>query len=198
LFNCVGSLTPASFEHLSETDINRLLATNIAAIAYGVQAVVPIMRRQGHGHIINVGSLGGIIPMPYEALYSATKFAVRGLTLSLRKELENAGIAVSLLSSGAVRTPMLDREALDTQSSLTFATRVLEPEEIAREIFNLILKPKNEVILPKKVAVLARLAGACPALLSVLYPFLRFTGRVRLASYRKIRPLTPAQITGAA
>ena len=189
LVNCVGSLVPGTFESLSDEDVDLIIKANIASVVYGMRAIVPVMRRQGRGHIINVGSLGGIIPMPFGALYSASKFAVRGLCLSLRKELHRSGVKVSLLSPGAVQTPMLDREAMDDQSAMTFATSILKPEEVAREIFNVILNPKDEVILPKRIAAFARLVGSSSRLFSALFPFLRSLGRARLYAYRRIRPL---------
>jgi short-subunit dehydrogenase len=120
LVNCIGAIVPGTLETVSEEDIQRVISTNIISVVNGVKAVLPIMRRQGKGQIINVGSLGGILPMPFETLYSATKFAVRGLSLSLSEELKGTGIAVSLISPGPVRTKMLDLEATDDFSTITF------------------------------------------------------------------------------
>jgi short-subunit dehydrogenase len=189
LVNCVGTLVPGRFESLPDDDIDLLIKGNISSTVYAMKAIVPVMRQQGRGHIVTVGSIGGIIPMPFESLYSASKFAVRGLCLSLRKELEGTGVDVSLLSPGPVQTRMLDREALDDQSYMTFATSILKPEAVAREVFNVILNPKDEVILPKRLASLARFVGSSSRLFSALLPLLRSWGRTRLYAYRKIRLL---------
>ena len=184
LINCVGMLIPGSFESLSEHEIECVTRTNILSIMYGAKAVLPLMRKQKYGHIINIGSLGGMIPMPYEATYSATKFAVRGFSLSLSKELQGTGINVSLISPGPVRTKMLEIEATDEQSTIAFVNKPLEPAQVAKAIINLIKHPTVEVVLPKLTGKLAVLACNTPKLFSAVYPILDFIGGKQLQKFR--------------
>jgi len=65
----------------------RIIDLNLWGVIYGIHASLPIMRRQGSGHIINTASAAGLIPFPYQALYCTTKYAVAGLSESLRFEL---------------------------------------------------------------------------------------------------------------
>ncbi len=183
LVNCVGVLIPGSLIDLNATEIERVVTTNLLTIVYGAKSVLPIMKREGKGHIINLGSLGGIIPMPFEALYSATKFAVRGFSLSLSEELKGTGINVS--SPGAVRTSMLNDEAKDDRSTIAFATKSIEPGEVARAILAVIEKPKREVILPKGATKIGLLMSFFPRLFGICYPLLDSLGRIRLRQYRK-------------
>jgi len=68
------------------------------------RAVVPYMRRQGHGRIINIGSVLGFLPMPYGALYAATKHAVEGYSESLDHELRTRGVRVSVIEPAYTKT----------------------------------------------------------------------------------------------
>lgn len=185
LINCVGLLIPGSFDVLKESDIERVVGANLLGAVYGIKAVLPTMKRQQSGHIINVGSLGGIVPMPFEALYSATKFAVRGLSLSLNEELQGTGIQVSLIEPSAVRTKMLGIEATDDQSTITFVNSPLEPNDVAEVILSVLESPRREVILPRVLGRLASLLGMFPNLLAACYPVLNFFGSIGLKRYRK-------------
>src|SRR5262245_66583518 len=71
-----------------------------------VDAVLPLMRRQKSGRIVNVGSLSGLAPIPFMGLYSASKFAVEGYTEALRHEVKPFNIHVSLTEAGLLNTPM--------------------------------------------------------------------------------------------
>ena len=184
LINCIGMLIPGSFESLTDHEIEYVTRTNILSIMYGVKAVLPLMRKQKYGHIINIGSLGGMIPMPYEATYSATKFAVRGFSLSLSKELQGTGISVSLISPGPVRTKMLELEATDERSTIAFVNKPLKPVQVAKAIINLINHPTVEVVLPKLTGKLAAIACHTPKLFSVVFPILDFVGGKRLRKFR--------------
>ena len=89
---------------------------------------VPVMVRQGDGHIVNTASLAGLLPAPGIAPYSATKWAVVGLSLSLRGEGAAKGVRVSVVCPGGVDTPILDKRTpgdLPPGPALTTSTAVL-------------------------------------------------------------------------
>jgi NAD(P)-dependent dehydrogenase (short-subunit alcohol dehydrogenase family) len=88
-------------------DWYRVLDVNLRGVVHGVQAAYPIMLRQRFGHIVNTASVAGLFPYPLLVGYSATKHAVVGLSTSLRIEAAAAGVRVSVLCPGAVRTPAL-------------------------------------------------------------------------------------------
>ncbi|RZI97840.1 MAG: SDR family NAD(P)-dependent oxidoreductase, partial [Rubrivivax sp.] len=79
--------------------------TNFFGILRMTRAVLPHMRRQGGGRIINIGSVLGFLPMPYGALYAATKHAIEGYSESLDHELRTRGIRVSVVEPAYTRTP---------------------------------------------------------------------------------------------
>lgn len=80
------------------------LETNFFGVLCVCKAALPVMRAQGEGLIVNISSLGGIIALPFQALYSASKFAVEGLTEALRLEVRPFGIRVTLIEPGDMRT----------------------------------------------------------------------------------------------
>ena len=185
LINSVGIIVPGAFESLTKSEIDNCLNTNMLSIIYGARAIVPVMKKQKFGHIINIGSLGGIVPMPYETMYCATKFGVRGFSLSLAEELKNTGINVSLISPGSVKTKLLDLEATDNKSTLTFINNAFEPKTIAEETLKLIQHPQSEVILPSYIRKLSLLVSIYPKLFARIYPLLNALGRKGLKHYRK-------------
>ena len=81
-----------------------MFETNLFGAVAAMQAVIPVMRGQGAGTIINISSVAGHIPVPFHAAYSATKFAIVGLTEALRMAVFGTGIRVSLVMPGVIDT----------------------------------------------------------------------------------------------
>ena len=92
------------FEEVDLEKANRCLEINVIGPAAIFQALVPAMRQRGAGKLVAVSSLVGQIPFPFESIYSASKFALEGMVLSLRYELEPYGIAVALIQPAQVST----------------------------------------------------------------------------------------------
>ena len=186
LVNCVGVLIPGKIETLTYQQIDQVISTNFTSIILAFKSIIPLMREQRFGHIINIGSLGGIVPMPYEALYSATKFAVRGFILSLRKELAGTGSNISLVSPGPVLTKMLAVESADPDSTIAFVKYPLKSDLVAEKIIHLILHPKTELILPSGIKTAAFLLNIFPDLFNLFYPVLNYLGKRNM---EKLSPL---------
>jgi NAD(P)-dependent dehydrogenase (short-subunit alcohol dehydrogenase family) len=106
-FNNAGIGIGGEVREYSIDDWNRVFAVNLHGVANGIQAAYPVMLRQGFGHIINTASMAGLMPSPWTVSYAATKHAVVGLTTSLRIEAAPAGVRVSVLCPGVIRTPIL-------------------------------------------------------------------------------------------
>jgi NAD(P)-dependent dehydrogenase (short-subunit alcohol dehydrogenase family) len=87
----------------------RLYDTNVRGVLHGVLAAYPIMIKQGYGQIANTASLNGLLPSPLQGPYAMTKYAVVGLTTSLRLEAQAHGVRVNLICPGLIETPMLDK-----------------------------------------------------------------------------------------
>ena len=105
LVNNAGfGVAPAGAEESSIEQAKAIFETNFFGLIRMTRAVVPHMRRQGNGRIINIGSVLGFLPMPYGALYAATKHAVEGYSESLDHELRTRGIRVSVIEPAYTKT----------------------------------------------------------------------------------------------
>ena len=106
LVNNAGfGVAPAGAEESSLDQARSIFETNFFGLVRMTRAVVPHMRAQGSGRIINIGSVLGFLPMPYGALYAATKHAVEGYSESLDHELRTRGIRVSVIEPAYTKTP---------------------------------------------------------------------------------------------
>jgi NAD(P)-dependent dehydrogenase (short-subunit alcohol dehydrogenase family) len=118
LVNNAGfSTAPAGAEESSMEQVRSIFDTNFFGIARMTRAVVPHMRHQGSGRIINIGSIFGFLPMPYMALYAATKHAVEGYSESLDHELRTMGIRVSVIQPANTKT-QFDANLLEPDAKL--------------------------------------------------------------------------------
>ncbi len=182
--NCAGVVVPGAIDTCPDEDIARQLDTNLGGTIHVTRAFVPHFKRQGSGHLVLIASLAGMVPLPGESIYAASKFAVRGFAHSIAHELAGTHIAVSVVCPDSTRTRMLEIEAGDAGSSLSFSSPALEPAEVARAIIGALRRPRLEVTVPGLRGRLIRCLGALPAFFGWLYPLIDAMGRRRKARYR--------------
>jgi short-subunit dehydrogenase len=104
LVNNAGVGLLGTFEQLSITDLEWLMGINFWGVVYGCKVFLPILKQQDQAHIVNVSSVFGFIAPEEQSAYCASKFAVRGLTESLRHELAGTSVAVSGVYPGGILT----------------------------------------------------------------------------------------------
>lgn len=104
LMNCAGVIQVGPFDHMTRADFERALATHLWGPLAAMQAVIPVMRSQGQGRIVNVSSIGGRVAMPHQAPYAASKFALFGLSDAVGDEVARDGIRVTTVCPGTMRT----------------------------------------------------------------------------------------------
>lgn len=104
LVNNAGYGTIGAIEEVSKDDIHRQFDTNVFGALNMMRAVLPVMRKQHSGHILNLSSVGGFVSFPASGIYCATKFALEGLSEALSKEVAPLGIKVTIIEPGAFRT----------------------------------------------------------------------------------------------
>ena len=107
LVNNAGYELAGALEELSLDEAKAQFETNFFGVTRMVNAVLPLMRRQQQGQIINVTSLAGLIGVPFLGIYSASKFALDGYTEALRHEVKPLNIRVSQIEVGFLKTPMM-------------------------------------------------------------------------------------------
>jgi short-subunit dehydrogenase len=108
LFNNAGFGQPGAVEDLSRDSMRHQFETNVFGLQELTNAVIPTMRKQGYGRIINVSSVLGLVSMAYRGVYCASKFAVEGMTDALRLELIGSGVYVSLIEPGPIESSFRD------------------------------------------------------------------------------------------
>ncbi len=120
-----------------------MVDVNIKGVLYGVAAVLPVMRQQGHGHIINVSSIGGLRVVPTAAVYCATKFAVRAISDGLRQE--NDRVRVTCVYPGVVESELADTitDPVAAEAMVAYRQIALKPEAIASAIAHVIGQPAD-------------------------------------------------------
>jgi NAD(P)-dependent dehydrogenase (short-subunit alcohol dehydrogenase family) len=106
LINNAGEEFAGALEELSLEEARAQFETNFFGVVRMVNAVLPLMRQQERGHIVNMGSLAGLSSIPFLGIYSASKFALEGYTEALRHEVKPFNIHVSLTEPGFLKTPM--------------------------------------------------------------------------------------------
>jgi NAD(P)-dependent dehydrogenase (short-subunit alcohol dehydrogenase family) len=185
LVNNAGfGVAPAGAEESSIAQARAIFDTNFFGIVRMTRAVVPHMRRQGGGRIINIGSVLGFLPMPYGALYAATKHAVEGYSESLDHELRTRGIRVSVIEPAYTKT-QFDANFLEPDSKL----------DEYREVRAALGKTMKEVLAradePRVVAdVVLEAANAAR-------PKLRYTAGGLARRLRFLRRFAPAGVVDA-
>jgi 3-oxoacyl-[acyl-carrier protein] reductase len=186
VMNIAGYLKPGRVEKVTVADVDSHIDINVKGVIHGTRAAAEYMVDRGSGHIINIGSLASLSPVPGLSLYAASKFAVRGFSLSAAQDLRPQGVALTLVLLDAVKTPMLDLQADYEEAALTFSgRRPLSLEQVAA-LFRKEVLPKRplEVTLPAGRGALARAAGMAPDIARWLAPVLTRRGRAAQARYR--------------
>lgn len=134
LFNCAGVMTMGRFADIPLEDHLRTLDINVKGVVTGTWLSLPLLRKSEHAHVVSMGSASAMYGVPDLAVYSATKFAVKGLTEALNLELEAANITVTDLMPLYVNTPMIQTQAT-TAGSLSFLGANTTPDVIADTVW---------------------------------------------------------------
>lgn len=141
--------------------LEALFRINVLAPLLLARAALPGFLRQGSGHVVNVGSAFGAIGFPYYAAYSATKFALRGFSEALRREVAPHGVRVTYVAPRATRTRM-------TAGSGAPAQRMDEPEAVARAIVRAIERDRKECAIGAPERIAARVNRVWPGLFDLI------------------------------
>ena len=157
MFNNAGIGIGGDVRLHSIEDWNRIIDVNLRGVINGVQGAYKIMLNQGFGHIVNTSSMAGLMPSPGVSSYATTKHAVVGLSKSLRAEAAPAGIRVSVLCPGVIRTPILEggkygknlvEVSLEQQRRIWERLRPMAPNIFARKALDAIAKNEAIIIIP--------------------------------------------------
>ena len=156
LVNNAGICLTGPAEETTLEDWNQILNTNLWGYIHTIQALLPQFLAQGKGSIVNVGSFGGKMPLPYMTAYCTSKYAITGLTDTLRLELRPQGIHVAVVHPGIINSSFMERamfrgsdaEARRSQMQDTLSSAVAsQPEDIAKAIWHAVNKQQTETVV---------------------------------------------------
>jgi NAD(P)-dependent dehydrogenase (short-subunit alcohol dehydrogenase family) len=210
LFNNAGLGIGGPAEELSPAHWDRTLDVNLRGVLHGVQAAYPLMLRQGQGHIVNTASLAGLLPMPGSAPYATTKWAVVGLSLSLRAEGAARGVRVSVVCPGGVDTPILDKgmpadlprvpsvEGIDTRAVITRFSggRLYGADALAADVLRGVDRNRPLIVAPRQARVMWRLMRLSPSLVLRALAAMAARGPEGTTAARRAVPVPTAEVSG--
>ena len=183
---------PLEFTHIE--DAQQQMDVNFMGMVRFLNSIIPIMRAQHHGHIICFSSIGGLMGLPYQGLYSASKYAIEGYCEALRLELRQFGIHVTVINPGdfhtsftAQRKKVVPETVADTYPGYSKSMESIEhdensglkPERLARRISSIVQKRH-----PRSRYIIATPVQKASVLLKTLLPAKWFESI--LASYYKL------------
>ena len=185
MFNNAGITWGGDTELLTLDQWNAIIDVNIRGVVHGVAAAYPLMVEQGHGHIVNTGSMAGLAAAGQITSYVMSKHAVVGLSLALRSEAAGRGVGVLAVCPTAVETPILDKGAVGGfvgrdfyrmgQRSSTFSSA----DDLARDTLRAVERNKALLVWPRQARTAWRFARFAPGLLQRMS--IRFVNQQRAA-----------------
>ena len=169
-----------------------LVEVNALGTMNGTLAALEQMRPAGRGHVVNIVSLAGLIGVPGETVYSATKHAALGFSLATLSDLRIAGVRgvdISCVCPDGIWTPMLHDKLEDPGAALSFSGRLLQPEDVVRAVDRVLDRPRPVVAVPAWRGLQVRTLDALPGLAVRLGPAIQRLARRQQRRYAKrLRP----------
>jgi NAD(P)-dependent dehydrogenase (short-subunit alcohol dehydrogenase family) len=183
VFNNAGVSVTADVERLSSGDFEWLMNINFWGVVHGTKAFLPHLQRVDAAHITNTASIFGVIAVPGQAAYNASKFAVRGFTEALRQELDGTHIGVSCVLPGGVKTNIVRQSRYYPRDNAAptaeeFARRfdqlaALAPEEAARTILHGVARNRGRILVGRDARMIALFQRLLPERYPVMVQSLR-------------------------
>jgi short-subunit dehydrogenase len=156
LVNNAGVALGGTFEQIAGPDFEWLFAINFWGVVRMTQAFLPLLRRSKEGHVVNISSLYGLIAPPGQTAYAASKFAVRGFSMSLSHELRGTGVGVTVVYPGGVATSIaknariaaaIPAEEVARKRRIAEALLTMPPQTAAEIIVRGIERRKSRIVV---------------------------------------------------
>lgn len=189
VFNNAGFAVLGEVRDLGPEHWRSIVDVNLWGVIHGVNAAYPLMVRQGAGHIVNTASVAGLAGFPTATPYATTKYAVVGLSLSLRAEAEDLGVRVSVVCPGFVQTGIFEAGiyvgARKEELLETIPVKLMDVADAARAILRGVEKNRAVIVFPGYARFFWWLTRLHPAVAGLLH-------RKAVRDFRKAtRPQTP-------
>lgn len=169
----------AKFEDTTPEEFKQLIEINLMGQVYGAKAALPYIREQGRGALIHVSSVEGVVSLPYQSAYAASKHGIIGFADSLRLELkhENVPISVSTILPASINTPIFDKALTRLGVRPMGVPPVYEPGLVADMIVYAAAHPSRELIAGGAGKILAITKKLSPSLMDVFLMLTAFRGQ---------------------
>lgn len=156
LINNAGVMPIGRFAEADDAIAYRAFEINVFALMHGTREAIRLMTPRGHGHIVNIASMAGVVPIPGGAIYAASKHAVVGFCESLWWELRGSGVDLSYVLPSLVNTE------LAAGMKRTRAANVIEPEVVAAQVIATLKSPRLAVFAPRSMGPITKVSGLLP------------------------------------
>lgn len=166
LANVAGIGSHPSLCDDTDDDLQRVIEVNLLGCARTIHAVLPIMKAQRRGSIVNVGSVAGEAGVM--GIYSASKFGLRGLTDTVRREARSFNIGVTLIAPGFVRSEM----------NAAMGEGLPSPDVVARAIVHAVIRPRRRIIVPLSYVAPVYIAKLFPGFIDLVFGNARIQERL--------------------
>ncbi len=180
LVNNAGVMPLGAFDAEPQATTDLILDVNVRGMLHGMRAVIPTMVTRGRGHVVNIASMAGMIPIPGMVTYNASKFAALGASLAARREYAGTGVTVSAVLPAAVRTE------LASGAPLGRGLPAVEPEAVAQAVLRTVRTRAARTSVPGWVAPLWSLVDA------FVPDFVESAVRARIDDRRALTGIDPA------
>lgn len=177
--NIAGILKANWVQETPISEVHSQIDVNVKGVMFGTIVASKHMVERRQGHIMNIASMAGMAPLPGMSVYSGSKYAVRGFSMSAAAELKKHNVYVTVLCPDGVDTPLLHLPKENDAGYIIWSgTRLLTVEEIGRTVMDHILPNRPIVVsLPMYRALLSRFSDLFPGAASIMIPWLLRIGK---------------------
>jgi len=166
IINNAGVAVRASLEEISYEDFRFVIDVNFYGVFHGIKSFLPLFRRRGGGHIVNISSINAMVPFALNGPYNASKYAVLGLSETLIQEYRGTDIRTTCVHPGGIRTHAVrsSRGASAKDAAMFDRIALTSPETAARTILHGVERNKERVYVGMDSKIMAMAKRAIPSL----------------------------------
>ncbi|MCK5312993.1 MAG: SDR family NAD(P)-dependent oxidoreductase [Desulfobacteraceae bacterium] len=186
--NISGIMRASWIHETPQEDIQSQIDVNIKGVIFGTKIASRHMIKQKKGHIINIASMAGMLPVPGMSVYCCSKYAVIGFSKSVARELKQHGVFITVVCPDAVDTPIFNFPNMyDEQAAMAFAgPAFLDAGHVSQIIIQKVLKQKPEMVcIPKYRGMLAKIGELFPGITKLFLPLMIKRGKNAQQSIQK-------------
>ena len=148
IINNAGVALGATIEQMKIEDFEWLMGINFWGVVHGTQAFLPHLKASGNGHVVNISSVFGLVPIPSQAAYNAAKFGVRGFTEALRIELDmaNSGVSATCVHPGGIKTNIAKNARMHVEDGESVSSHEKAKRDLEKAFITTPAKAASQIV----------------------------------------------------